>query len=102
MVLFSAATLAGAEQTWVGEISDSACGAHHESGAENVPAPPSRECTENCVRGGSKYVLLMPDGKVFQLEKQAAPELKANAGGKVKITGELKGDSITASKIEKQ
>jgi hypothetical protein len=101
VIFFSGATMVAAEQTWVGEISDSACGAHHESGAENVPAPPAKECVENCLRGGSTYVLVGPEHKVFQIANQTAAGLKENAGGKVKVTGELKGDSITVSKVEK-
>jgi hypothetical protein len=101
-IVFSGATMVAAEQTWVGEISDSACGAHHESGTENVPPPPAKECVENCVRGGSTYVLVGPQGKVFQIANQSATGLKENAGAKVKITGELKGEAITVSKVEKQ
>jgi hypothetical protein len=101
VIFFSGATMMAAEQTWVGESSDSACGAHHESGAENVPAPPAKECVENCLRGGSTYVLVGPEHKVFQIANQTAAGLKENAGGKVKVTGELKGDSITVSKVEK-
>ena len=101
VILFSGATMMAAEQSWVGEISDSACGAHHESGTENVPPPPSKECVENCLRGGSKYVLVGPEGKIFQIANQNVAGLKDNAGAKVKITGELKGTSITVSKVEK-
>jgi hypothetical protein len=100
MVLFSAATLIGAEQTWLGEITDSACGAHHESGAENVPPPPAKECVAACVRGGSTYVLLV-DGKVLQIANQQAPGLADLAGSKIKVTGELKGNAITVTKMEK-
>ena len=104
-VLFAAVTMAtvwlgAAEQTWVGEISDSACASHHESGAENVPPPPAKECVANCVRGGSKYVLLV-DGKVLQVANQNLPALADLAGSKVKITGELKGDAVTIAKVEK-
>ena len=100
-VLFATASMVAAEQTWAGQISDSACGAKHESGAENVPTPPDRECTENCVRGGSTYVLVS-SGKVFNIANQKDPALATHAGHKVRLTGELKGDSITVSKIEMQ
>ena len=96
----SGAMVVGAEQTWVGEISDSACGMKHDSGAENVPTPPANECVANCVRGGSKYVIVAGD-KVFQVANQDAKGLADLAGSKVKITGELKGDVVTVSKIEK-
>jgi hypothetical protein len=92
--------LRAAEQTWIGEISDSACGMKHESGAENVPTPPAKECVADCVRGGSKYVIVVGD-KVLQIANQNAAGLADLAGSKVKITGEAKGEVITVSKIEK-
>ena len=100
VVTLSLVALRAAEQTWVGEISDSACGMKHESGVENVPPPPANECVANCIRGGSKYVIVASD-KVFQIANQNAAGLATLAGSKVKITGELKGDAVTISKIEK-
>lgn len=90
-----------ADQTLSGEISDSACNRKHESGAENVPTPPAHDCTLDCVRGGSKFVLVTDD-KIYQIANQDLADLKTHAGHKVKMTGELKGDSITVSKIEMQ
>ena len=55
-----------AEQTWSGKISDSACGAKHEEAAEGQGVMADRECTQACVRGGSKYVLVV-DGKALQI-----------------------------------
>ena len=60
---------------------------------------PDRECTQACVRGGSKYVLVA-DGKVVQIANQDNKELATHAGHRVKLTGELKGNAITVSKIE--
>jgi hypothetical protein len=90
-----------AEQTWTGQISDSACGAKHEEAAEGQGKMPDRDCTIACVRGGSKYVLVS-DGKVFQIANQDNKDLAAHAGHTVKMTGEMKGSSITVSKIEMQ
>src|SRR5262245_6347683 len=53
-------------QSWTGQISDSACGAKHEEAAEGQGKMPDRDCTQACVRGGSKYVLVV-EGKVFQI-----------------------------------
>jgi hypothetical protein len=97
--LFMAATAFAAEQTWTGQISDSACGAKHEEAAEGQGKMPDRECTAACVRGGSKYVLVV-DGKVLQIANQDNKELATHAGHTVKMTGELKGASITVSRIE--
>ena len=87
-----------AEPTWTGKISDSACGAKHEEAAENEGVMPDRDCTQACVRGGSKYVLVV-DGKVLQIANQDNKDLATHAGHLVKMTGEMTGTSITVSKI---
>jgi hypothetical protein len=89
------------EQTWTGKISDSACGAKHEEAAEGQGVMADRDCTQACVRGGSKYVLVV-DGKVFQIANQDSKDLATHAGHKVTVTGDLKGSSVTVSKIEMQ
>lgn len=98
-LVFASCSLLATEQTWTGQISDSACNRKHESGAENVPTPPERECTLDCVRGGSKFVLVAAE-KVYQIANQDLAALKTRAGDTVNVTGELKGESITISKIE--
>ena len=101
VVLFLGVTAApfAAEQTWTGQISDSACGAKHEEAAEGQGKMPDRECTAACVKGGSKYVLVS-NGKVLPIANQDNKDLATHAGHTVKLTGELKGASITVSKIE--
>ena len=98
-VLFVTAAPFAAEQTWTGQISDSACGGKHEETAEGQGKMPDGECTEACVRGGSKYVLVS-DGKVLQIANQDNKDLATHAGHTVKLTGELKGASVTVTKIE--
>ena len=100
--LFAAPALPiAAEQTWSGKISDSACGAKHEEAAEGQGVMADRDCTQACVRGGSKYVLVV-DGKVLQIANQDNKDLATHAGHAVKMTGELKGSAIVVSKIEMQ
>jgi hypothetical protein len=82
-----------------GQISDSLCKAKHEEAAEGQGKMADRECTLACVRGGSKYVLLVGD-KVMQITNQTFADLEKHAGHKVKVTGDVKGDQITVSKIE--
>jgi hypothetical protein len=91
-----------AEQTWTGAISDSACGAKHVEAAEGQGKMPDRECTEACIRGGSLYVFVPGDkvGKVYQIANQKNEDVIAHAGHRVKLTGELKDETITVSKIE--
>jgi hypothetical protein len=94
----STPSIRAAEHTWTGQISDSACGAKHEEAAEGQGKMPDRDCTLACVRGGSKYVLVV-DKKVFQIANQDNKDLATHAGHTVQVTGELKGDTITISKI---
>jgi len=102
MKTFVLATLAAASMygaSWTGEISDSACGASHAKMlAEHKDLKSNRDCTLACIKAGSKYVLVR-DGKVFQIENQALPALQQRAGQMVEVTGDLKGDSITVTKI---
>ena len=100
-VLFTAGTTFAAEQTWNGQISDSLCGAKHESESigEGNGKISDQECTVACVKGGSKYVLVS-SGKVYQIANQTYADLAKHAGHTVKLTGETKGDSIIVSKIE--
>jgi hypothetical protein len=88
-----------AEQSWTGKIADSACGAKHEEAAEGQGVMADRDCTQACVRGGSKYVLVV-DGKVLQIANQDNKDLATHAGHTVKMTGELKGNAITVSSVE--
>ena len=98
VALLSGASL-GAQPTWTGKIGDSACGAKHEEAVENEGVMADRDCTQACVRGGSKYILVV-DGKVLKITNQDNKDLAAHAGHVVKVTGEMKGDSITVSTIE--
>lgn len=103
-VLLATATALAAEETWSGRISDSLCRMEHAEdadaaggGKQGLPDP--HDCTRACVRGGSKFVLVA-GGKVFQITNQELEALRTHAGHDVKLTGELKGDTITVSKIE--
>jgi len=105
VALFTALLLVAApraaEQTWKGQITDSLCGAKHEEAAEGQGKMPDRDCTLACVRGGSKFALLV-DGKLFQIANQEFADLKTHAGHEVTVTGELKGQTITVTKIVMQ
>src|SRR5919206_3653107 len=89
-----------AEQTFTGQISDSLCKAKHEEAAEGQGKMADHDCTVACVKGGSKYVLLGADGKVYDISNQDFKDLEKMAGQKVKMTGDLKGNAITVSKID--
>lgn len=89
-----------AEKTWTGKISDSMCGASHaKMKAQHTDAKMTdRDCTLACVKGGGKYVFVS-SGKVYSIENQDLALLQEHAGHTVRLTGEMKGDSITVSKI---
>src|SRR5881227_1614547 len=83
-----------AQQSWTGQISDSMCKAKHEETAEGQGKMADRDCTLSCVRGGSKFVLLV-DGKVLQIANQDQKDLQALAGQDVTVTGKLEGETLT-------
>jgi hypothetical protein len=87
------------DQTWTGQISDSSCGASHESAMEHGGKKMSaHDCSVACVKNGGKYVFVA-GGKVYDIANQDFGELEKQAGNTVTLTGEMKGDSITVSKI---
>ena len=81
-----------AEKSWTGTVSDSSCGAKHAMAGDA-----STECVKKCVsEHGAKYTLVSK-GKVYQLEPQ--DKFADHAGHKVKVTGDMKGDTITAEEV---
>ncbi len=98
MMLVGASGAFAADQTWTGKISDSKCGATHAAD-EHGKKMTDRRCTEACVKGGAKYVFASK-GKVYQIANQDDADLAMHAGHTVRLTGEMKGDNITVSKIQ--
>jgi hypothetical protein len=97
VVSFATAGFA-ADQTWTGMIGDSKCGASHKAAQEHNANLTDRTCTEACIKSGGEYIL-SANGKVYKLENQKDPALAENAGKTVMVTGTLKGNAITASRI---
>jgi len=88
-----------ADQTWIGQISDSMCGASHAKMTSAHPGMTDRECALACVKGGGQFVFVS-DGKVYKIANQDSALLQMHAGHPgVTLTGEMKGDTITVSKI---
>lgn len=88
-----------AEKTWTGRISDSGCGASHaKMMAQHPDAKTERDCALACVKDGGKYVFVT-GGKVYNIANQDLAELNEHAGHTVQLAGEMKGNSITVSKI---
>ena len=98
-ILFTAAPALAADKTWNGTIGDSKCSAKHSKAEHGSQMDSDHECVNKCVTGGSKYVFVS-GSKTYQIANQDFAALKDHAGHKVALSGEMKGDSITVSKIE--
>lgn len=95
---FGAGPSAG--ETWTGKISDSSCGASHDTMTEHGKKGTDKDCTLMCVKKGSRYVFVN-EGKVLKIANQDFKGLQQFAGETVRLTGDLKDDMITVTKIEK-
>jgi hypothetical protein len=93
--LLCATNVWAADQTLMGTISDSLCGASHKDMGKKMT---DRECTQACTAKGAQYVLAS-DGKVYKLTNHDA-DLKTHAGHLVNLTGDVRGDTIKVSEIE--
>ncbi len=92
------AMAAGNTETLTGTVSDSHCKFDH-SMATHGGKMDDAACVKACVKGGAKYVLADKDNnKVYEIKNQA--KAAAFAGKKVKVTGNVSGDSVTVEKIE--
>jgi hypothetical protein len=99
--LLGAMSLAAAEKTWTGKISDSMCGAKHNTSAEHAAKPMSdRDCTLACVKEHDAKYVFVSGGKVYKVGNQDFAALQEHAGHTVKLTGEMSGDTVTVSKID--
>jgi hypothetical protein len=95
LLQLAARTAWAADKTMTGKVSDAMCGAKH------MMAGNEASCTHECVKGGSKYALVVGD-KVYVLEttdKAALDKLSELAGASAKVTGELKGDTIAVKSV---
>lgn len=98
-VLAGGVTQARAEETWKGTITDSMCGVKHSADKHGEKAADHKACVERCIGRGGEYVLVAGD-KVYKIANQKFDGLKPNAGAEVVLTGEMKDETITVSKIE--
>ncbi len=78
---------------YVGWVTDTHCGA---KGAKDGHADCAKSCVEN---KDAKYaIVIMPDGKVYELDPQA--KAAEHAGHHVKVNGTADGNVIKVSSIE--
>jgi hypothetical protein len=99
-ILFATApALMAADKTWTGVLSDSKCNGKHAKAEHGSQQDSDHDCATKCVAGGAKHVFVA-GGKTYQIANQDFAGLKDHEGHKIALTGEMKGDSITVSKIE--
>ena len=95
LAAFAASSAWAADTTVTGKVSDAMCGAKH------MMAGNEASCTHECVKGGSKYALVVGD-KVYTLDsadKTVLATLSDLAGKSAKVTGEVKGDTISVKTV---
>lgn len=76
-----------------GYISDSMCGAKH-----NTASAANTKCVEKCLSGGADPVLVS-DGKVVTLDADSKDKAKAFAGKNVTVDGTMSGDALKINSI---
>src|ERR1019366_1585275 len=55
-------------------------------------------CAQKCIKGGSPAVLVTPAGKIYKIANQ--DKITSMAGKNVTVTGDLKGDTLTAASLK--
>ena len=83
-----------ANRSFTGILTDDMCASKHTM----IPGKPDSDCVRACVKAGSKQALLV-GAQVYKLSGKSE-DVDKLAGQKVKIVGELAGDSIRVVRIE--
>jgi ADP-glucose pyrophosphorylase len=97
-VVMMAGSMLAAE--YKGRISDAMCNAKHAKGEHGTKEMTDRQCVEACVKGGEKYVFVGEGDKVYKIDNQDFAGLKTHAGHEVTVTGTMKDNTVTITKIE--
>lgn len=93
LFLTFAFAMAASAAEWTGYISDASCG---KANANDSAA--SKECAQRCVKNGSDPVFVVGDQVLSIADKT---KVAAFVGDKVKVTGTLKGSTVTITSIKK-
>ena len=85
-----------ADMTWTGEISDAVGGKTHDMGDKKESA---KDCTLECAKADGSYILVVGD-KEYKFSNPRFKGIEEHAGEKVTVSGSLKGDTITVTKVQ--
>jgi predicted acyltransferase (DUF342 family) len=77
-----------------GYISDSRCGAKHDTVSEA-----NTKCVNGCLKGGADPVLVS-NGKVYKINDDSRDKAVAHAGQNVTVDGTVSGDTVSIKSIE--
>ena len=89
--LLPAFAISGNAADFTGYVIDEAC-------AAKTAMKGNEACARKCIKGGSPAVLVAADAKVYKLDDQT--KAVEHAGHKVKVTGDLAGDTIKIESIK--
>jgi hypothetical protein len=93
MFLAMTAAAVAAQTTVTGVLTDDMCTKKHMGMGKN-----NAECVRECIKHGAKYAVVS-EGKTYVLAGDKA-KLDELAGKKVKVTGDVKGTTLTVASIE--
>lgn len=95
----SVQSLGAAEETWRGKISDAMCGASH--GGNGGTMQKDHDCAVSCAKKGGFVFVTEKEKKpvIYKISNQDMADITRHAGHVIDLTGELKGDTITVTKV---
>jgi hypothetical protein len=86
-------SLAALADSWSGTVSDSMCAAQHAAATAA-----DKKCVEGCIKRGAAPVLVVGD-KVYKISADSQAKVMDHLGQKVKVEGQLSGDTITITSV---
>lgn len=93
LVLGSSLSVCGWAESLDGYIVDQNC-AGQKAMWEDAP------CTERCVKGNIKLVLVIEDGTVYKIANQDKVKSETYYGKKVTVSGKMEGNTITVDSVK--
>ena len=98
-IYLSAAPLAQEPRTWSGVLSESTCGASHETIATALKMT-ERECAFHCLKSLAKYVVVDEQHNVIPIANQDFAGIPLRLARPVRVTGVLTDKGIVVSRLE--